>query len=1048
MLKTLVHFSLKFRGAVTVLACVLLGYGLYIANNAKLDVFPNFVQPQVVIQAEAPGLAPEQVEVLVTRPIESLVIGLGDMESLRSESIEGLSIITAVFKEGTDAFLARQMLAEKLGEIAGQLPAGVKTPRMTPLTSSTMDLLKIGLVTERMSPMELRTFADWTLKPRLLSVPGVAACRVFGGEVRQLQIQVLPEKLRAYNLALSDVLAAARVSTAVMGAGFIETSNQRITIQAEGQALTPEVLAEVALLHTNGLSVRLKDVARVIEGAEPKLGDTVIMGHSGVLMTMASQYGMNTMEVTRSLEAALAEMKPVFEKQGITLYPRLHRPATFIENALGNMKSSLLLGGILVAVVLFLLLGSMRTAFISLTAIPLSLLTAVIVLDRLGVTLNTITLGGLAIALGEVVDDSIIDVENIFRRLRENKLLARPRSTFSVVLGASLEVRSAVVYATFIVALIFLPVLTLTGLQGSFFAPLALSYILAIMASLLVALTITPALAYLFFSKGVRKTTEPRLQQWLKQGYRRVLAFVGRWPRAIMTAVVLVCILAATRLPFFSGEFLPEFREGHFVLQVFTAPGTSIPEMLRLGRGITQALLNNKHIDTVEQQVGRAELGEDPWGSHRSEFHVDLKPMPGEEEEKMADEIRDILKQFPGIQYEVLTFLGDRIGETLTGETSPVVVNIFGDDLDVLDAKAQEVARVLNAVQGAEDVKVKSPTGAPRMVLRLRPERLAQLGFRPVEVLEAVQTAYQGTVVAQTHRGNQVADVAVILNEADRRDPETIGTLMLRSPQGLPLMLKEVADIFPTSGRFSIIHEGARRRQTVTCAASGRDVTSFVDDAKKQVAEKIIFPSGVYAVFSGAAEAKAQAQKQLLLHSAIAAVGILLLLSIVFHSGRNLLLVLANVPFALVGGVLAVYLTSIWGGAGEAGLTIGALVGFVTLFGITTRNSIMMISHFEHLVREERMTWGPEAALRGASERLMPILMTAIVTALGLLPLALGSGEAGREIEGPMAIVILGGLVTSTLLNLLVLPTLALRYGRFEPLPAHDDLESSASSKV
>jgi len=1031
MLQALVRFSLKYRAVVVVLACILLAYGFYVAKNAKLDVFPDFVQPQVAIQTEAPGLSPEQVELLITRPVETMINGLGDMESLRSESIQGLSIINAVFKEGTNVFLARQMLAEKLAETAGELPASAKTPRMTPLTSSTMDLLKIGLVSDTMTAMQLRTFADWTLKPRLLSVPGVAKCSSFGGEIRQLQVQVLPDRLIAYDLTLSDVLSAARTSTAVMGAGFVETNNQRITIQTEGQSLTPEALGEVVVTHKNDISVRLKDVARVLEGAEPKFGDTVIMGRPGVLMTMSSQYGANTMEVTRALEAALAEMKPVFEQQGIKIYPRLHRPATFIENALRNMKHSLALGGILVAVVLFVLLGSARTAFISLTAIPLSLLTAVIVLEKLGITINTITLGGLAIALGEVVDDSIIDVENIFRRLRENKALANPRPVGRVVLEASLEVRRAVVYATFIVALVFLPVLTLTGLQGSFFSPLALSYILAILASLLMALTLTPALAYVLFGKGARKAQEPPIQHVLKVAYRGILRFTTHWPRTIIVVVAAICIAALTRLSSFGGEFLPEFREGHFVLQVFAAPGTSLPEMLRIGKQISEAMLKHPRIDTIEQQVGRAELGEDPWGPNRSEFHMDLKPMPGREEAKMADIVRGILKQFPGIQFEVLTFLGDRIGETLTGETAPVVVNIFGDDLDVLDAKGAEVAKVLAAVPGAADVQVKAPPGQPRIAVDLRPERLTQFGFRPVEVLEAIQTAYQGTVVAQTHRANEVADVAVVLEESARRDPETIGELMLSSPQGTRIPLRELADIYPTSGRHSILHEGARRRQTVTCATSGRDTTSFVAEARRQVAAKVSFPSGTYAVFSGAAQAQAQAQQQLLLHSGIAAVGILLLLAIAFRNGRNLLLVLANVPFALVGGVLAVWLTDVLSGSEEGALTIGSLVGFVTLFGITTRNSIMMISHFEHLVAEEGMTWGLDAAIRGASERLIPILMTAGVTALGLLPLALGTGEAGREIEGPMAIVILGGLVTSTALNLFVLPTLALRYGRF-----------------
>jgi CzcA family heavy metal efflux pump len=1033
MLRALVHFSLKFRGVIIALACVLIGYGIYVSVNAKLDVFPNFVQPQVVVQTECPGLAPEQVELLVTVPIESAVNGLGEMESLRSESIEGLSVITAVFKEGTDIFRARQMLGEILAETAGELPTGVKPPRMTPLTSSTMDLLKIGLVSDKLSPMDLRTFADWTLKPRLLSVPGVAKCSTYGGEVRQLQIQVIPERLIAYDLSLSDVLAAARVSTGVIGAGFIETSNQRITLQTEGQAVTPETLGEVVVAHTNGLSVRLTDVAKVVEGAEPKFGDTRIQGRWGVLMTMSSQFGANTMEVTTRLEAALAEMKPTLDKAGITIYPRLHRPATFIQASLRNMNHSLALGGILVAVVLFVMLGSVRTAFISLTAIPLSLLTAIIVLQKCGITINTITLGGLAIALGEVVDDSIIDVENIFRRLRERHItgIADLREIFSIILNASLEVRSSVVFATFIVVLIFLPVLTLTGLQGSFFAPLALSYILAILASLFVALTLTPALSFVMFRKGVRKSEDPFLQRWFKSWYRGVLSFMAKWPRVIIVAVLVFCVLALTRLPT-GGEFLPEFREGHFVLQVFAAPGTSLQEMLRLGTQVSAELLKNKNVDTVSQQVGRAELGEDAWGPHRCEFHVELKPdTSGGEQEKMADEFREVLQKFPGLQFEVTTFLGDRISETVAGETQPVVVNVFGDDLDLLDAKANEVAALLNTVPGHADVRVKSPAGGPRMSIRLRPERLTQFGFRPVEVLDAIQTAYQGTIVSQTHRNNQTVDVAVILDESDRKDPETVRSLQVRNGQGLRLPLNQLANVFLSTGRYSILHEGARRRQTVTCSATGRDLSSFVEDAKKQVAAKVSFPAGTYVLFSGAAEAKEKAQQELLLHSAIAAVGILLLLTIAFHNWRNLFLVLANIPFALVGGVLALWITNLLD-PGEGSLTIGSLVGFVTLFGITTRNSIMMISHFEHLVTQEGMTWGADAAMRGASERLMPILMTATVTALGLLPLALGSGEAGREIEGPMAIVILGGLITSTALNLLVLPTLALRYGRFD----------------
>ena len=1039
MLNYIVSFSLRHRGVVVALACLLLGYGLYVAKHSKLDVFPDFVPPQVTVQAEAPGMTPEQVEALVTRPIETAVNGLGYLESLRSESIQGVSVVTVVFKEGTDILPARQLLAEKLSTVARTLPAGVNAPTMSPLVSATMDLLKVGLVSEKLSPMELRTFADWTLKPRLLSAPGVTRCIVFGGEVRQLQIQVKPDRLVAHDLALSDVLAAARVATGVRGAGFVETQNQRILIQTEGQSLTPAVLGEVVITHKDGVPVRLRDVANVVEGAEPKFGDCVIQGKPGVLLALASQFGANTLDATHALEEALEELEPVFKREGIEVHARLHRPATFIEESLKRIKASLLLGGVLVAVVLFIFLGHFRTAFISVTAIPLSLLAAIIVLDRLGVTLNTITLGGLAIAIGEVVDDAIIDVENIFRRLCENQLAAVPRPRFAVILEASLEVRTAVVYATFVVALVFVPVLTLTGLQGKFFAPLALAYIIAIMASLGVALTLTPALAFLMFARGVREAKETRLQTGLKRVYLGLLGRLAKSPNAVIVAVVLVCATAALKLPGLGKEFLPEFREGHLAIHMNAAPGTSLAEMLRIGRNVTEAMLADPRIATVEQQAGRAEAGEDTWSPHRSEFHVELKSgTPGEEQEQLMKDLRELLAKFPGIQFEVMTFLGDRIAESISGETAQVVVNVFGDDLEALDAKAGEVAKILEKIPGAKDVQMKSPPGGPRRVVKLRPDRLTQYGFRPVEVLEAVQTAFQGTVVAQTFRGSQVSDVAVILAADARREPEAIGELLLRNAQGLRMPLRELADIYPATGRALISHEGARRRQTVTCNVAspdqdphGRDVASFVEDAKKQVAEKVKFPRGVYPEFGGAAAAQAVAQRQILLHSSIATVGILLLLSVVFKNVRNLLLVLANVPFALVGGALFVVLAGLFD-ADAGALNIGSLVGFVTLFGITMRNSIMMISHYEHLVAEEGMTWGLECALRGASERLMPILMTALVTGLGLLPLAINAGEAGAEIEGPMAIVILGGLITSTVLNLLVLPTLALRFGGFQ----------------
>ncbi|MEI8289929.1 MAG: efflux RND transporter permease subunit [Verrucomicrobiota bacterium] len=1029
MLRRLIELSLGSRGVVITLAVGLILYGVFVAKNAKLDVFPDFVQPQVTVQTEAPGLAPEQVEALVTRPVESALSGAGNLDSVRSESIQGLSVVTAVFKEGTEIYRARQMIAERLAQVGGALPTGVSPPVMEPLTSSTMDLLKFGLTSDKISPMALRTFADWMVRPKLLSVPGVAAVKVFGGEVRQLQIQVKPDRLLAFQVSVQEVLTAARAATGVRGAGFIETPAERLVLQTEGQSLTAEQLGEVVVKQHDGRSVRLKDVAKVTTAGEPKFGDALINGRPGILMTTASQYGANTMDATLGVEAALDEMKPALAAAGIDYTPGLHRPATFIEIAIHNLKNSLLLGAVLVGAVLFIFLLDWRTTLISFTAIPLSLLAAVIVLDHFGTTLNTMTLGGLAAVIGVVVDDAIIAVENILRRLRENLTRPQPRPLFNVVLDATLEVRSAVVYATFVVAMVFLPVLTMSGLQGRFFAPLGTAFILANLASLVVALTVTPALCFALLSR-VKPHAEPGYLSRLKRFHRTLLENISRRPKAVVAAGLVMFIGALATLPFFGGEFLPDFREGHFVVQLTMAPGTSLTEMQRLGEKISADLLTIKEIQSVEEQAGRAQGGEDTWGPHRAEMHVELKPTAGEDQEKIQNEIRQVLAKYPGVQSEVLTFLGDRIGETIAGETAQVVANIFGDDLDALDAKAQEVSAALAKVPGAADVQISAPPGAPRIAVKLRPERLTQFGYRPIDVLEAVQTAYEGEVAAQIYEGEKVFQVTVILEPAEREKPEAVGELLIANGSGALMPLRVLAEVSLATGRYAILHDGARRRQTITCNPAGRDVASFVADAKTQIAAKVKFPAGVYVEFSGAAEQQAKAQRELLLHSVVAATGIILLLAMVFRKASHLLLVLANLPFALVGGVLAIFLTG-WLGEGQASLSLGTLVGFVTLFGITMRNSIMMISHFEHLVNEEGMSWGMETALRGATERLIPILMTALVTALGLLPLAIGSGEAGREIEGPMAIVILGGLFTSTLLNLLVLPTLALRYGRF-----------------
>ncbi|MEQ1893177.1 MAG: efflux RND transporter permease subunit [Planctomycetota bacterium] len=1020
MLRLVIAWALRAR--VLVAAAVAFALVLFVRELAHvpLDVFPDFAPPQVTVQTEAPGFSAEEVEALVTRPVEGALGGAIGLEALRSRSIQGLSIVTAVFRDDVDPVRARQALAEQLGEVTGHLPAGVAAPRMTPLTSATMDLLKIGLVSAQVTPMELRSLAQWTLRPRLLAVPGVAGVSLFGGEIERIEVQVEPARLAASGLTLAEVVAGVQQATGIVGAGFVEGPNQRIVVETHGEPRAPAELERAFLAERGGRCFLLGDVARVVSAPAPLFGDTLIQGRPGVLLTMLSQHGANTWDVTHAVEEALAELKPLLDQRGIELYPRLHRPATFIEHALGNLRSSLLLGALLVTVVLVLFLYDLRTAALSLLAIPLSLGTAVFVLEQLGGTLNTITLGGLAIALGEVVDDAIIDVENIVRRLRENVRRASPLPALEVVLAASLEVRSAVVHATFVVGLAFLPVLALSGLQGKLFSPLALAYLLAIGASLLVALVVTPALALLVLPARPGPLREYAPVRWLRQGYTALLTRTARVPTTSLAALAVLALGGLLVVPRLGFEFLPEFREGHFVLQVSAAPGTSLVEMRRTGKRLAEALLANPHIATVEQQIGRAELGEDPWGTHRSEFHVELADLEPEVEAGVADEIRAVLGSIPGLRTEVLTFLGDRIGESLSGETAEVVFALHGEELEELEHTAERLASELASVPGAVDVQTSSAPAAPTLAVTLDPEALARAGLAPLPVLEAVRIGLQGERAAELHQGERTLEVVVVLPPGARADAEQIGELPLVSPAGTRLTLADVADLRLAQGRTAIDHEAGRRRASVTCNVVGRDLAAFSAEARARL-EAVPRPAGTFLSLGGVGPAERAARRELLLLSGLALAGILVVLHSAFSSPRALALLFLNLPFALLGGALAAWIA-------HEPLSLGSLIGFVTVFGISVRTSVLLLSHLEHLVRVEGCAWELATIVRGASERFTPILMTTAVTGLGLLPLALQSGAAGREIEGPMAAVILGGLVTSTLLNLLVLPGLCLRF--------------------
>ena len=1028
MLTAIVRFSIRFRGVVIALAFALLGYGVFSLFNASYDAFPNFTPPEASVQTDAPGLSPEQVEVLVTQPIENAINGVPGIATLRSRSIQGLSDVTVIFDPSTDVYRDRQVVSERLSTLISALPSGVEPPTLAPLMSSTGNVMEVDFTSDTQSLMSIRSVADWTIKPRLLAVPGVAGVEIIGGEVRQLQIQVEPEKLMQYGVSIEDVVNVAREATGVRGGGYVDTPNQRIVLQTEGQAITPAELARTVLVHHNGSSITLGDVARVVDAPAPEFGAASVAGKPGVALMVDAAYESNTLAVTSGIDAALAGLQPDLKAQGIVTHSDVLRAADFIQIAIRNVRNSLYIGAILVVVVLFLFLFDLRTAAISCIAIPLSLLSAVIVLERMGLSLNTMTLGGLAIAIGEVVDDAVIDIENIYRRLRENRHAAKPRPIFQVVLDASVEVRSAVVYATFVVILVFVPVLNMSGLAGNLFRPLGLAYIWAILASLVVALTVTPALSLLFLGKRKLPENEPPVVHWLKRGYTRFLIGSEERPRLLIGAVTILIGVGVMTLFLLSTSFLPDLREGNITVHMTAIPGTSLAESMRLGDRLSQLLLKIPYVKSVAQRTGRAEIATDTNGIHESEIDVNMQAIDGKQVQTTENGIRGVLAEIPGAILTSNSFLTERINETLSGYGAAVVINIFGNDLDQLDEAAAQIPGILASTPGGTEISVQSPPGMPEIQIRLRPESLARWGFDAVNVLDAVRTAYGSEVVGQTYEGNRVFDVAVRLAQTDHPPISEIGTLPLRSPDGNFVTLSQLADIQSSSGRYVILHDGARRVQTITCNVRGRDVASFVDEARRRIGQ-IKLPAGTYVDFEGTAAAQEQSNRELLINSVFAGLGMVLLLTVVMGHARNLLLMLANLPFALVGGVFAAAITGV-------NLSLGSLVGFVTLFGITLRNSIMLISHYEHLVTEEGMTWGVEAMLRGASERLAPILMTALVTGLGLLPLAIGSGDPGREIEGPMAIVILGGLATSTLLNLLVLPALALRYGKFEPKKA------------
>ncbi len=1018
MMKWLITVSLRQPVLMLALSAALVVFGIRAVRTTPLDVFPEFAPPLVEVQTEAPGLSTEEVESLISVPLENALNGVSWLKTLRSKSVLGLSSVVCIFKEGTDLMRARQLVQERVATIAPRLPVVAHAPVILPPLSSTSRALKIGVSSKTLSQMELSELATWTIRPRLMAVPGVANVAIWGQRDRQFQVLVDPDRLAANGVSLDAITRAAGDAASVAAGGFVELPNQRLPVRHASAIETPEDLARTVIHFTNGVPIHIGDVAEVVVSHPPPIGDAVINDGPGLLLIVEKQPWGNTLDVTKQVEAALDALRPGL--QGVEMDPTIFRPATFIERSLKNLTHAMVLGCVLVVVILVAFLYDWRTALISLSSIPLSLLAAAVVLHLRGGTLNTMVLAGLVIAVGEVVDDAIIGVENVSRRLRLNRRSARPLSPFRVVLMASLEVRSAVVYASLIVALVFVPVFFLDGLAGTFFRPLAFSYVLAILASLLVALTVTPALCLLLLPGARERHEDAPLTSVLKKGYRGVLPFFIRRPGLAAIILVVAFTLTGLALPKLGEEFLPNFKETDFLMHWVEKPGTSLDAMRRITVQASKELRAVPGVRNFGSHIGRAEVADEVVGPNFTELWISLDPEV--DYDRAVAKIQEVVEGYPGLYRDVLTYLKERIKEVLTGASATVVVRLYGPDMAALREKAQEVGKSIGNVKGVANLKVEPQVLVPHIQVRLKPEAAASFGLTPGHIRRAATTLVKGTKVGELYRDQKVFDVAVWSVERVRHDLQALGEMTIETPSGARVPLGEVADLHIAPTPNEIKRENASRRIDVTCNVTGSDLGGVAREIQARV-QALPFAQGYHPEFLGEYAARQASRDRLLLLAAFSLIGILVLLHVDFRSNRLVLLVALTLPFALIGGVSGAFLS---GGV----LSLGSLVGFVTVLGIAARNGIMLISHYRHLETGEGMVFGQELVLRGAEERLAPILMTAACAALALLPLVLKGNVPGHEIEYPMAVVILGGLVTSTLLNLFLMPALYAKFGR------------------
>lgn len=1022
MFSTLIRWSLKNRLLVAFATLLFCAAGTVVALRSPVDVFPDLTAPTVTILAEAHGMAPEEVETRVSFPIETALNGAVNVRRVRSASTAGLSIVWVEFEWGTDLFVARQLVSEKLQMVADRLPPEAGTPVMAPVSSIMGEIMVIGLVSDAVSPMELRTIADWTIRPRLLALGGVSQVIPIGGRVLQFQALLSPVELQRHRISLAETAEAIRAANLNFSGGFFDSGGQEYIIRGTARFANLDQIAQVPVAVRNGIPVLLGQLGRVVVGPKDPRGDASIDAGPAVLVSIQKQPNADTLALTAAIERELDSIETILP-QGVVLRRDIFRQADFISVAVQNVIEALWEGAVLVVVVLLLFLGSLRTTFIAALAIPISLLVNVVAMNLFGMSVNTMTLGGMTIAVGLLVDDAIIVVENIFRRLRESRARGSPAPALAVIRAASQEVRSSILFATLIIIFVFLPLFFLTGVEGRMFRPLGVAFAVSILSSLFVSVTVTPVLcAYLLpFRRFLEKARETRLVTFLKGIYARVLRFVVPRPAWVISASVAALAVAVAAIPFFGTSFLPPFNEGSVTVSIKTVPGTALAESNALGRWAEKILLTVPEVASTARRTGRSEWDEHAEGVHVSEIEVRLKPA-GRPRDRVAAEIREKLAALPGCLVSVGQPISHRIDHMLSGVEAAIAIKLFGPDLRVLRDKAEEIRAVIAGTAGVRDLFVEQQIDVPQ--IRIRPDRgrLSRAGIPVRSLAEAVDMAFMGDEITQVLDGQKAHSVVVRYDEPYRGRLDVIEQSLVDAPGGRKVPLSSVAEISIDRGPNSISRENVQRRIVIQANVAGRDLGSVIEEIRADLERQVALPEGYYVRYGGQFESQQEATRTILVLTVLVLLGIGLLLHLAFRSMRSALLILVNLPLALIGGVAAV---AIGGGV----LSVASLIGFITVFGIAVRNGIMMLFHYEHLQREEGCSF-EEAVHRGSLERLAPILMTALTLALALVPLAIAADEPGNELQSPLAVVILGGLTTATFLNLVVLPTLYRAFGR------------------